>query len=207
MGNVRTFSNHVRWTDEEVAVLRAHYSTAEHDFLCSMLPGRSKSKIQNKANNLGLVRYVKPARTLDETRKIKREMMALRRLRDPEAARAYHRQRHHKNLEANKAKMRAYSERRFFWTKAMKLRGKNRATTKQLAALWKAQKGLCALSGRRLDRSAQVDHRLPKAKGGTDEITNLQWLCPNVNMAKRDLTDDQFIALCSDVAQWKKEPA
>lgn len=202
MGKVRKHSPHVRWTDAEVAVLLEHYPSAPNGELAALLPGRNLRVIQCKANGLGLVRQRAPARTPEEVRAAKREQMARRRAADPDAARAYHRERHHKNHEANKAKMRAYIRRRFFWTKAMKLRGDDRATARDLAALWKAQRGRCALTGRRLDRSAQLDHRTPKARGGGDQIANLQWLCEAANLAKRDLTDAEFTALCADVMAW-----
>lgn len=84
----------------------------------------------------------------------------------------------------------------FFWARATRLKGIN---AKDLARLWKAQRGKCALTGRRLNRTAQVDHILPLALGGGDEISNLQWTCAEVNLAKRNLTNEQFVHLCRDV--------
>ena len=83
-----------------------------------------------------------------------------------------------------------------------KLRGPNRATHVELARLWKAQKGRCALTGARLDRTAELDHVLPKTRGGKDNIGNLRWVTHQVNFAKRDLTDEEFIILCGDVMRW-----
>jgi hypothetical protein len=142
------------------------------------------------------------ARSAEETRKAKREYMARKRESDPDAARAYGRSYHHANRDKKTEKMRAYSEKRFFWTKAMKLRGEDRATTKQIALLWKDQRGKCALSGIKLDRTAQLDHKMPKARGGNDKIENLQWLSAKANLAKRDLTDEEFVFLCSSVMRW-----
>lgn len=138
----------------------------------------------------------------EKYRQRKRESMARRRAADPEAARAYARHDHHANRPARTAKMREYAARRFFWAKATKLRAPVRATPADLWKLWKAQRGLCALTGRRLDRSAQLDHKVPRARGGGDELANLQWLSPEANLAKRDLTDDEFAALCGDVMRW-----
>ena len=183
-------------------MLRNHYATADREALCLLLPGRGLRVIQCKANGLGLARAKRPRRSQDDVREAKRADMAARRAADPSAARAYHRNRHFQNHEVNKAKMRAYYARRFFWGKAMKLRGDGRASARQLAALWKAQRGRCALTGRRLDRSAQLDHKLPKARGGDDRPANLQWLCEEANLAKRALTDAEFVALCSDVMTW-----
>jgi len=142
------------------------------------------------------------ARSIEETRKAKREHMAKKRAENPEKNREYQLNYHYKNHEKNKATMRAYASKRFFWSKAMKLKGENKATTKQIASLWKKQKGLCALTGKKLNRTSQLDHILPKSRGGTDYIENLQWLSKEANLAKRDLTDAEFIKLCSCVMKW-----
>lgn len=201
MGKIRAFSPHIRWSDQEVAVLRLHYATAPLDQLEQMLPGRHRRMIQCQANGLGLVRARLPKRTPDQVREAKRLQMASRREADPEAARAYSRSYHHANRKAQLEKMRAYQSRRFFWSRAKKCLGST-VHAKQLAALWKAQRGLCALTGRRLDRSAQIDHKIPRAKGGKDEIANLRWVCPEINYAKRDMSDEQLLAMCVDCMAW-----
>jgi 5-methylcytosine-specific restriction endonuclease McrA len=142
------------------------------------------------------------ARSIEETRKAKREYMAKKRAENPEKVREYQRKHHFKNHEKNKENMRTYASKRFFWVKAMKLKGLDKATTKQIASLWKKQKGLCALTGVKLNKTSQLDHILPKARGGSDCIENLQWLSQEANLAKRDLTDDEFINLCASVMKW-----
>lgn len=85
----------------------------------------------------------------------------------------------------------------------MKLRGEGRASTADLARLWKDQRGLCALTGRRLNReNAHLDHIVAKARGGSDGIGNLRWVCIEANLAKRELSDAEFTALCADVMRW-----
>jgi len=202
MGEVRAFSPHVRWTDAEVRILHNYYATASWGELASLLPGRGNRVIQCKANALGLERQKPPKRTADEVLAAKRESMARRRAADPEAVRAYQRDFHAANRDAQTAKMRDYYARRFFWGRAMKLRSEGRATFREIARLWKAQRGRCALTGRRLDRDAQLDHILPRARGGGDEITNLRWVCNAANLAKRDMTDAEFETLCADVMRW-----
>mgnify|MGYP001561444089 CR=1 FL=1 len=142
------------------------------------------------------------ARSREEYLCAKREGMARLRARDPEAHRKKQRDWHSKNRTRQIAKMRAYYGKRFFWGRAMKLRGEERADTKALANLWKTQKGLCALTGRKMDRTAQLDHILPKARGGKDNIENLRWVCEEVNIAKRHMTDEEFINLCNSVIKW-----
>lgn len=142
-------------------------------------------------------------RTREEYLRAKREGMARLRAADPEAARAKAREWHARNRDRQRAKLRDYYKRRFFWAKATKLRQSGAASFQDLARLWKKQRGRCALTGRRLDREiAELDHKLPKVRGGGDEISNLQWVCRAANLAKRDLTDDEFTELCANVMQW-----
>lgn len=141
-------------------------------------------------------------RSPEQVREAKRLHMARRRAENPEGVRNYQRQLRAKNPERTRAKLRVYYARRFFWGRAMKLRSEGRATFREIARLWKAQRGRCALTGRRLDRDAQLDHILPRARGGGDEITNLRWVCNAANLAKRDMTDAEFQTLCADVMRW-----
>lgn len=135
----------------------------------------------------------------DKFRKRKRESMAARRRADPEAVREYQRQDWIQNRPARIAAMKAYQHRRFFWLRACKLDG---ITAFDLASIWRKQRGRCALTGRRLDRTAQIDHIHSKARGGGDDKSNLRWLCREANMARRELSDAEFLALCSDCMRW-----
>ncbi len=201
MGVLRKYAPHRRWSDSEVAALRAHYATAPHDDLLAALPGRTLRIIQCKANGLGLVRQRPAKRTADETRAAKREIMAKRRAADPDAARDYQRRNYWANRDTRLAVMKEYQRRRFFWLRASKLKSDVSAT--DLARLWKQQRGLCALTGRRLNReNAHLDHITAKARGGNDAIVNLRWVCTEANLAKRELSDAEFVALCSDVMRW-----
>jgi 5-methylcytosine-specific restriction endonuclease McrA len=59
----------------------------------------------------------------------------------------------------------------------------------------------CALTGRQLTPdTASVDHVIPLSRGGSHSIDNLQIVHSIVNKAKGSLTQDEFIALCRDVA-------
>ena len=64
-------------------------------------------------------------------------------------------------------------------------------------------KGKCYLSGREVDldsaSSFHFDHIVPKSKGGTNELDNLGVCTPEVNVAKGDLSVEEFIELCKDV--------
>lgn len=90
----------------------------------------------------------------------------------------------------------------FRWRSRLLSRSGSTVTPQQLAALWKSQRGVCALSGRKLGRNAHVDHITPRSKGGQTVIENLRWLDPWVNVALQDLTDEEFVASCAQVAEW-----
>ena len=45
----------------------------------------------------------------------------------------------------------------------------------------------------------QVDHRIPTSRGGGSEMSNLQWLCGRCNIAKSDMTEEEFFAHISKV--------
>lgn len=199
MGKIRAATKRKRWTAAEIALLRKHYATASRREVARLFPDRPIRAVECKANGLGLRRPKRQARTPDEVRKAKRDDMARRRAADPVAAREYRNRYHAENREAQINRMRAYTARRFFWARANRLNG---VTAKDLAALWRQQRGLCALTGRKLDRSAEVDHIVPRARGGGDLISNLRWVCRDANRAKRDLTDEEFGALCADVMRW-----
>lgn len=96
-----------------------------------------------------------------------------------------------------------YAERRFFYITASNLRLRSTgdsATFVELARLWKRQRGLCALTDRRLNRrNAQIDHITPHVRGGTSAVDNLRWVHRDVNYAKRDLNDAEFLQLCAEI--------
>ena len=199
MGKVRKHSPHVFWTANEVEVLKEHYASLPIAELLEKLPGRSIRIIQCKANGLGLVRIKPEKRTPEQIREAKRKHMAEKRAANPEAARAYQNVNRAKNKDRINAERRSHHITRLFWTRALKFRG---VTAFDLAKIWRKQRGLCALTGRKMDRSAQVDHKMPLARGGSDDLSNLQWTTPEANRAKRDLTDIEFHALCMDAARW-----
>jgi 5-methylcytosine-specific restriction endonuclease McrA len=136
----------------------------------------------------------------EKTRERKRRHMAKLRAEQPERLRATQREWTEANRDRINAKVREETARRIFWARALRLR--NGITAKMLASLWGQQRGLCALSGQKLGRDAEIDHKLPRARGGADHIGNLQWVTPLANRAKRDLTDAEFLALCQACARW-----
>lgn len=65
------------------------------------------------------------------------------------------------------------------------------------------QGGKCAYTGRELvpGTNASLDHKIPKALGGTNDLENLQWVETNVNRAKNALAEDEFLSMCRAVVQ------
>ena len=65
---------------------------------------------------------------------------------------------------------------------------------------------VCALTGRPIDllksRTYQLDHIIPKSKGGDNSLENCQLACRDANQAKHDLTLNDFISLCREVVDY-----
>lgn len=75
-----------------------------------------------------------------------------------------------------------------------------------LKQIFESQDGLCGLTGRQLNRETMhLDHIIPKSRGGSDCISNLRWVVPGANHAKRDLTDQELADLCRDILSYFTE--
>lgn len=85
----------------------------------------------------------------------------------------------------------------------VKSRPSGRALAPALRDLFYAQGGKCAYTGRELvpGTNASLDHKIPKALGGTNDLENLQWVETNVNRAKNALAEDEFLSMCRAVVQ------
>lgn len=61
----------------------------------------------------------------------------------------------------------------------------------------------CALSGvlLRLGLNASLDHILPKALGGTNDVTNYRWVHTRVNQLRGNLSDEELYDLCSRLVE------
>lgn len=59
----------------------------------------------------------------------------------------------------------------------------------------------CPYSGTQLvpGVNMELDHRTPKARGGTDDLTNLQFVRSDVNICKNDKTHEEFIAFIKEL--------
>ncbi len=101
-----------------------------------------------------------------------------------------------------------YNKRRFFFMRAAHhaLRVNDTDEASVLCAIlsraWYNQRGRCAYTGKKLDRTAQVDHKVPISRGGTNDASNIHWVTSDANWVKRDKTHDEFVAICSDIAAY-----
>ena len=110
-----------------------------------------------------------------------------------------------KNKQRHKVMKKAWTDRRFFYNKAMLIKAHKRGVISmesraELAAglmrQWIKQRGRCALTGVKLDRTAHADHVVPASRGGTDHSNNFQWLTPAANQFKGARTDEELAHFC-----------
>ena len=130
------------------------------------------------------------------------------RLNNAEKARAACKRWRENNKDHARAIESERNKRRFFHTRAKNSVWRTKQGNKDeirvaIFWLWRKQRGRCALTGKRLDRTAELDHIIPVSKGGKNEPSNLQWLAPEINQCKNDLTDQEFIAICKAVLSHK----
>jgi len=73
----------------------------------------------------------------------------------------------------------------------------------KLLDLLKKQKYRCIYSGQklRIGYNASIDHRVPKYRGGKNELSNLQWTTIAINAFKGALSEKQFLRLVRMVAE------
>jgi 5-methylcytosine-specific restriction endonuclease McrA len=104
-----------------------------------------------------------------------------------------------------KASNAKYNKRRFFFVRALGIISRTgfEQSTENLCAVlsraWYKQRGRCAYTGKKLGRDAQVDHKVPLSKGGTNDPDNIHWVIPAANWVKHEMTHEQFLAVAQDI--------
>ena len=73
----------------------------------------------------------------------------------------------------------------------------------ELQELFNKQLGKCYYSGLPIEirKNAQLDHTVPRNRGGENTIDNLRWVHEIVNQMKSDIPEDQFLQFCATVAE------
>jgi 5-methylcytosine-specific restriction endonuclease McrA len=82
-------------------------------------------------------------------------------------------------------------------------RGDRKLFAKSLMLLWYKQRGKCAYTGIKLfgDSNTHLDHIIPRTKGGSSEIGNLQFVCSLVNRMKFNLSHEEFLETCKVITK------
>lgn len=72
----------------------------------------------------------------------------------------------------------------------------------KLLNLFYFQKQICPYSGvfLELGKNVDLDHKIPISKGGSNELSNLQWVYSPINTMKWDLDEIEFLQLVKRVA-------
>ena len=73
---------------------------------------------------------------------------------------------------------------------------------KDVIEAWGGTKVKCYLTGKEIDimtDNYQLDHKVPIAKGGTNEISNMRPVLPYANLSKSDMTVEEYLDLCKTV--------
>lgn len=68
-------------------------------------------------------------------------------------------------------------------------------TQAQIAEMFASQDGECVVCKFDISAKYHIDHIVPLAAGGSNDISNIQLLCPTCNMRKGRKSMDQFLSL------------
>lgn len=74
-------------------------------------------------------------------------------------------------------------------------------TEQEIQQLLEKQEWLCATVQCRasLRLSKELDHKIALARGGSNDITNLQWLCPRCNRKKQAKSPEEWALVCERI--------
>ena len=76
----------------------------------------------------------------------------------------------------------------------------NLITAFDLWKIAKKQRLVCPFTGQRLTiDNMSVDHIIPKSKGGLNVPSNIRLTIKSVNIARSNMTDDEFLSLCKSI--------
>ena len=77
---------------------------------------------------------------------------------------------------------------------------------KDLMNLMKKQNFTCALTGDKLKWGGDIelDHIIPKSRGGKDELSNVRWVSKIANRVKQSLIDSELFEICQKMLTFSK---
>ena len=87
-----------------------------------------------------------------------------------------------------------------------RFRGEGKAAKEtELATLIKMQEFKCGVSDVILkpDKTTQLGHIVPGSRGGKHDVSNLLWITKEMNRMMGQLSVDEFVSLCNQVAACK----
>ena len=107
-------------------------------------------------------------------------------------------QRARERRKANPEKASALARSHYHNRKARGAGQQHRHTFKQILALKQSQGGACANQACNVDLSLgyHVDHIMPVSKGGINDISNVQLLCPRCNLKKSNKSPQEWAEIC-----------
>lgn len=130
---------------------------------------------------------------------------------DPERARKKEREKYKRNpakkIEAARRWQKANPEKVKAYRDQYKVRNESRfrslrLKTPEINSLLQS-KTFCVMCGG--DENLEIDHVIPRSRGGTNKVDNLQWLCRPCNAAKGAMTPDEFFAHLQKILNYIKD--
>lgn len=77
----------------------------------------------------------------------------------------------------------------------------DRSRWEEIKGLMESQGYICAITGDTLipGVNASLDHKMPKSRGGTHEISNIEWILTEANYFKYTRTKKELLELCKKI--------
>lgn len=82
---------------------------------------------------------------------------------------------------------------------------KDRSRHNELLQIYEKQKGICPYTGRKIKigLDASIDHIVPRAKNGTNDVSNLQWIYTPCNFMKLDYYEKDFLDIVKMIYEYR----